>query len=83
ENRQRVADLLAKVQPIADAHSARLEHVMLAWTLARRGCSHVLVGGRNAEQAAANANAGSLSLEDDELSIVTTAVDEFGGLRGV
>ncbi|MEL6505688.1 MAG: aldo/keto reductase [Pseudomonadota bacterium] len=83
ENRQHVADLLAKVQPIADAHGARLEHVMLAWTLGRRGCSHVLVGGRNAQQAAANAKAGSLTLSDDELAHVSAAVDEFGGLRGV
>lgn len=83
DNRQRVADLLADIKPIAEAHKARLEHVMLAWTFSRRGCSHVLVGGRNAEQASANAQAGSLELKADELAQVTQAVDVFGGLRGV
>ncbi|MEM9732878.1 MAG: aldo/keto reductase [Pseudomonadota bacterium] len=83
ENRTRVGEMLAKVQPIADAHNARLEHVMLAWTLSQRGCSHVLVGGRNAEQAAANAKAGALTLASDELAAVSAAVDAFGGLSGV
>ncbi|MBE0584139.1 MAG: aldo/keto reductase, partial [Desulfofustis sp.] len=50
ENRQRVRQLLDCFLPIADRHQINLSQVAIAWTVARPGCSHALVGARNAEQ---------------------------------
>lgn len=79
ENRARVAAFLENVAPIADTHDANLEHVMLAWTL-QQGVTHVLVGARDADQAAMNAKAGQIALADDELAEISRAVQAFGSL---
>jgi methylglyoxal reductase len=67
-NRQRMQQLLADFQPIADTHGISLSHLALAWTLQQPGCSHALVGARNPAQALENAGAGSVQLSSDELA---------------
>ena len=79
DNRARVATLLDRVAPIAAAHSARIEHVFLAWTL-EQGVTHALVGARNATQARSNAAAGALELTASEKGRITKAVNAFGTL---
>ena len=80
ENRQRVAALLAQLQPIADAKQIRMEHLTLAWTLEQPGMSHVLVGARNPEQARNNALAGVVEFDATERAEIDHIVNRFAGL---
>ena len=52
----------------------------MAWTLAQRGCSHVLCGARNAQQAKDNAKAADIELSDEERSTITKAVEGYDGI---
>jgi len=73
---RRVQEALAKLRPIADRKGVSLGQLALAWVIAHaQTCA--IAGARNADQAAQNAKAGSLSLSDKELS----EIDEIG--RGV
>ena len=76
ENRSKVDRLLAKLQDVAVAKGATVSQVVVAWTISQHGCSHALVGARDAEQAAANAKAGELELTADELKSIRRIVDE-------
>jgi aryl-alcohol dehydrogenase-like predicted oxidoreductase len=80
ENVRKVQALLEPLRPIAARHKAELAQVVIAWTLAQPGCSHVLCGARNPEQAMANAAAGSLELSTDELARITAAVSGYQGI---
>jgi aryl-alcohol dehydrogenase-like predicted oxidoreductase len=53
---------------------------VIAWTLAQRGCSHVLCGARNPQQAVDNAGAGSVKLSELELATITQAVNSYDGV---
>lgn len=83
ENRRRVAAMLAKMQPIADGHGVPITHVVIAWTLAQPGLTHVLCGARTVEQARENAAAGDLVLTDEELGVVNDAIDEYASAAAV
>ena len=74
ENRRRVAALVASIQPIADAHNLTLAQLVIAWTAAQPGITHVLVGARGPQQAVENAAAGDLALSDDELARLDSAL---------
>ncbi|MFP4356615.1 MAG: aldo/keto reductase, partial [Phycisphaerae bacterium] len=67
ENRKRVQQLLDEFKPVAEAHDATMTQIVIAWTFHRRGCSHVLVGARNPNQAKENAAAGAIQLTDEQL----------------
>ena len=77
ENRQRVADLLAQLQPMAVAKHINIEHLVLAWTLEQPGLSHVLVGARNAEQARNNAIAGTVELSAAERAEIHQLLSQY------
>lgn len=79
ENISAIVSVLEPVRSLAAQRGVNIEQLILAWTLQQPGVSHVLVGVRNAEQANSNALAGALVLSDDELSIVSTAADQWGG----
>jgi methylglyoxal reductase len=68
ENRQRVAALLEGFQPIADRHNLTLSQLVIAWTAAQPGITHVLCGARNPQQAIENARAGTITLSADDIS---------------
>ena len=76
-NRRAVAGFLDGIAGIAADHKARVEHVMLAWTLARPGMTHVLVGARNADQARSNAMAGRLELSGAEIADIDAALADL------
>jgi aryl-alcohol dehydrogenase-like predicted oxidoreductase len=76
ENRQKVADFLAVIKPVADANNLTLGQLAAAWTIAQSGCSHALLGARNAKQVAENAKAGQVKLDAASLAAVTKAVNE-------
>ncbi len=73
-NRQKIADLLAKFQPVADKHGCTMAQLAIAWTVSQRGMTHALVGARTPEQARDNAGAGRVVLDDEDLSLMNGLV---------
>jgi aryl-alcohol dehydrogenase-like predicted oxidoreductase len=80
DNVRKVQSMLDPMRPIADKHAISLAQLTQAWTLAQPGCSHVLCGARNAKQATDNAGASDVELTQDELDIITAAVDAYNGV---
>jgi methylglyoxal reductase len=80
DNVRKVQSMLESIRPIANRHAISLSQLAIAWTLAQRGCSHVLCGARTPEQAIENAGAGSGKLSDDELTTITEAVHRYDGV---
>lgn len=62
-NRRRVLDMLAGWADLTEKYACSLAQLVIAWTAAQPGATHVLCGMRTAEQAAQNALAGALRLE--------------------
>jgi len=62
ESRIRVREMLDRMRPVADKYSFTEGQLAIAWTLAQPGITHVLVGARDADQAAENAAAGGVLL---------------------
>ena len=75
ENRRRVLDALAQIQPIADRHKASLAQVVINWTIQEPGITAALVGARNVDQAIHNAEALDFMLSADERSEIRRAFD--------
>ena len=69
-NRQKVADLLKRFQPIADKHNCSMAQLVIAWTIHQPGLTHALVGARTSEQAIENAGAGQIDLDADDLEVM-------------
>lgn len=80
DNVRRVQAILDPMRPIANKHRVSLAQLTMAWTLSQTGCSHVLCGARNAQQAIDNAGAGSVTLNDDEIAVIRTAVEGYAGV---
>jgi aryl-alcohol dehydrogenase-like predicted oxidoreductase len=76
ENRKRVLAALEKIKPIADRHKASYAQVVINWTIHEPGVTAALVGARNAEQSAHNAQAMRFKLTDDERRQVRAAFDD-------
>ena len=74
-NRKRVLDMLERLRPVADAHSASFAQLFLAWTVAQPGLTAAIAGARNARQGAENARAGAIQLAEDELRRIRDAVE--------
>lgn len=74
-----VQAVLAPVKALARDRGVPTEHLVLAWTLRQPGVSHVLVGTRDVEQAASNAAAGSIELDDEELAMISQLADAWPG----
>jgi aryl-alcohol dehydrogenase-like predicted oxidoreductase len=80
ENVCKVQAMLERMRPIADRHGIGFSQLTMAWTLAQRGCSHVLCGARSPQQAVDNCGAGSVELSGEEVSQITAAVDAYQGV---
>ena len=78
ENRRRVLDMLAKIQPIADGHNATLAQVTLNWVLSQKGVTSVLAGARTEQQVEENVKAADFKLTDDEIATIRSLVEELG-----
>ena len=76
QNRQRIADALEKIKPIADRHNASLAQLVINWTTRVPGITAAIVGARNAEQSEHNAKSLSFTLTSDELGEIRAAFDE-------
>ena len=60
EARLKVDALLDVIRSVAEDKGATIAQTVIAWTLEQPGCSHALVGARDADQAIANAKAGEV-----------------------
>lgn len=67
----RINDMLERFRPLACEHEATLSQIILAWTLAQPGCSHILAGARRPAQAVENARAGRIMLTDEQLRFMS------------
>jgi len=77
-NRQRVLDLLASWKPLTDKYACTLAQLVIAWTAAQPGVTHVLAGGRNLAQVVENAKAGELTLMPEDLARIRRDVVTLG-----
>jgi len=55
-----------------------MSQLVLAWTAAQTGVTHVLAGGRNLQQVSDNARAGELALEPADLERIRRDVINLG-----
>jgi methylglyoxal reductase len=77
-NRRRVLDLLATWQSLTRKYACTLAQLVLAWTAAQPGVTHVLAGGRNIDQVTENARAGELLLEPADVQRIREDVIRLG-----
>ena len=77
-NRRRVLDLLASWRDLTDKYACTLSQLVIAWTAAQPGVTHVLAGGRNIAQVTENAKAGELNLETADLARIHKDVMALG-----
>ncbi len=78
ENRQRVADMLAAIRPVAERNGLTVGQLVIAWTASQPGLTHVLCGARNPQQAEENAAAGRVELSADDLREIDRVLEEHG-----
>lgn len=71
ENIRRVNAFLAQIKPLALAKEATLSQLVIRWTLNQPGITVAIVGSRNAQQAAENSQATSLTLTGDETTWIS------------
>jgi len=81
--RDAVQALLAPIKALSRDRGVPTEQVVLAWTLTRRGVTHVLAGTRSVDQAGINAAAGSLALSHDELTVIDAAAAAWPGFEAL
>jgi len=67
-NRRRVLDLLASWKDLTDKYACTLSQLVIAWTAAQHGVTHVLAGCRNLQQLKDNIQAGDLALDPGDLA---------------
>ena len=72
-NRDKVADLMREIAPIADSHGATNAQIVIAWTLQQPGITFSLCGARDERQAIENARAGRLRLSVEDLDAISAA----------
>lgn len=74
ENITKVSEFLARLRPLAEQRGITLAQLVIGWTLAQHGITHVLVGARNPDQARENAGAGRVELTAQELAEIDHAL---------
>ena len=77
-NRQRVLDLLGGWKDLTNKYSCTLAQLVIAWTAAQPGLTHVLCGARNLAQLNDNAKAGDLKLEAEDIARIHCDVVRLG-----
>lgn len=77
-NRRRVLDLLAGWHDLTDRYACSLAQLVIAWTAAQPGVTHVLAGARTEAQLRDNARAGELVLAAPDLDRMRRDVVALG-----
>jgi aryl-alcohol dehydrogenase-like predicted oxidoreductase len=75
-NREKIARLTRRLEPVAEAHGASIAQVVIAWTIAQPGITFSLCGARDPAQAVENAAAARLRLAENELALISVGVAE-------
>ena len=76
-DKERAYDVIAAMEPIAQAHDASVARVALAWLLQRKGVMSVIVGAKTVEQLDDNLAAADLALTAQEIA----ALDAISALK--
>ncbi len=77
-NRRRVLDLLGGWSDLTTKYHCSLAQLVLAWTLAQPGVTHVLAGARTEAQLRDNAAASALDLDPADLARLRKDVEALG-----
>lgn len=77
-NRSRVLEMIGRWKPLTEKYDCTLSQLVLAWTAAQPGVTHVLAGGRTLNQVLENAKAGDLTLESADLAQIRSDVTGLG-----
>jgi len=77
ENLKRTNEYLDKLRPLAAEKNATLSQLVLRWTIEQPAITIALAGARNAEQSVQNARAVDVKLSKEELSFITTLLNEL------
>ena len=77
-NRKRVLDLLASWRDLTEKYSCTVSQLVIAWTAAQSGVTHVLAGGRNIAQVTDNAKAGDIKLTAADVKRIRRDVIALG-----
>jgi len=78
ENRRRVLDMLASWKDLTAEYHCSLAQLVVAWTAAQPGVTHVLCGARTAEQIAQTAAAADIELEPADILRIRDDVEALG-----
>lgn len=78
ENRKRIIDLLAGWKPLTEKYDCSLAQLVIAWTAAQPGVTHVLCGARRVDQITDNAAAGRLEIAPEDLQRIRADLKALG-----
>lgn len=78
ENRAKVLNLLKGWKDLTQKYACTLAQLVIGWTAAQEGVTHVLVGARKVKQAVENAAGGSLVLDPVDVSRMRRDVVALG-----
>jgi methylglyoxal reductase len=79
ENRQRLLDMFAGWADLTEKYCCTIAQLVIAWTAAQPGATHVLCGTRTVEQGIENAEAGALELDHDDIQRICDDAVALGG----
>lgn len=80
DNRQKVLDMLGRVEPVAKDHDLTLGQLFTAWLIHQPAVTTALVGARTPEQVAENAKAGAAVLTEEVVALLRREVEALGPL---
>lgn len=77
ENLEKTHQFLDKIRPLADSKYATLSQLVIRWTIEQPGITMALVGARNADQAVQNAKAIDIKFDSEEISFITSHLEQL------
>jgi methylglyoxal reductase len=78
ENRQRLLDMFAGWADLSEKYRCTIAQLVIAWTAAQPGTTHVLCGTRTVEQGIENAGAGAFELDSGDIQRIRDDVIALG-----
>jgi methylglyoxal reductase len=78
QNRRRILDLLDGWRPLCETHQCTLAQLVLAWTLAQPGVTHVLAGARKQQHIRETATAADLEIPAVDIERITGDLNALG-----
>lgn len=81
QNRARVLEALARVQPLAGKYACTLAQLCVNWVISQKGITSAIVGARNVQQARENAGAAGFTMEQADLAFIRETFQALGNPR--